>query len=140
MADDSSPVLLLCEWAEVINQKLYVMGASIDTVAAGGPVPLALAVVCYIPWQQTNQRQHLRLTLMTEDGENFVDDAGNPVQVEGDIEIGRPPGTKHGTVFLAPLAVKLPPLLYPVGGYRWELFINESLEKVAAFRSIGVSP
>lgn len=130
-------MFLLCDWAEVVNGKLYIGGGGFTQVLAGTPVSLALALLIYVRWHQTNQPRHLEITLHNEDGETLLDGEGNPFRIEGDIEMGRPPGTKHGSVFPAPLAFRLPAMVFPPGGYRFELRVDDEIESTASFEAIG---
>ena len=132
-----SPVFLLCDWAEVVNGKLYIGGGGFSQVLAGTPVSLALALLVYVRWHETNQPRHLRVALLDEDGEPLADSVGQPFGIEGDIEMGRPPGTKPGTVFPAPVAFRLPPMVFPVGAYRFELHIDNVIKSTASFQAIG---
>lgn len=130
------PVFILCDYAEVLNGKLYVMGGGFDAVRAGVPLMLSLGVILQIPWHQTNQAQKIRSVLVTEDGEPVASPDGQPLIIEGEVEIGRPPGAKHGTTFPTPLAVRLPPIVFDAKPYRFELHLNGSIEAVASFRGI----
>ncbi len=61
--------------------------------------------------------------LKTDDGEPV--DAGNgPVFAQGEIEVGRPPGSKRGSPLDAPFVLRFNGLALPPGGYVWELEID----------------
>lgn len=133
---DDHPALVLCDFAEVINGKLYIQGGGVAQFPAGAPVPLALAVVWEVPWERGNQRQDIEFALLTEDGEPRLNDEGEPLVVKGTMEVGRPAGVRPGMRLSAPLAVRLPPMAYDPGGYRWELKVNGTLEAWTAFHVI----
>jgi len=127
---------LLCDYAEERLGKLYIMGAGWDTVGANAPTPVAVALIVHVGWDETNKPHNLRVELMTEDGEPVELD-GNPVHIEGKMELGRPAGTKAGSVFNAPLAVRFAALALPPGGYRFEVSVDTNLLKALPFRALG---
>jgi len=137
LPDETRPTVVLCDYAENVNGKLYIQGAGWSRLAADVPFPMAIAVFWRIPWGQSNQPHRIVLALMTEDGTPFLDPEGKPVRAEGSMEVGRPPGLKAGTSLDAPLAVRLPPLAFPAGGYRVEFHVNDSLEATASFQAHG---
>lgn len=126
--------LLLCDAADEANGKLYVMGAGWTTVVPDQPVPMALALLVAVPWDQANQRFNLTAKLMTADGEQ-VQVEGQDVTAGGDLEVGRPAGIKPGTPLNLPLALKFQGVSLPPGGYRWEVHIDGTLMASAPFRA-----
>jgi len=136
---DEPPLLILCDWAEAINGKLYIQGAGFNLIRANAPFATALAILWQVPWHLTNVRHKIVLKLVSADGEPFTD-AGTPIEVSGEVETGRPPGTKPGDSFPTPLAIKLPPIPVPPGDYRWELHINDQPRAKASFRAVENLP
>lgn len=134
---EDRPVLILCDFAEVVNGKLYVQGAGFNRVLAGQPAMLALAVLWNVPWEKANHRHTVRFQLLTEDGQPYKDPADQDIAVEGEFEIGRPPGARLGAPLPAPLGIRLPPIVFEPGGYTWEFLINGSVEATAVFDAIG---
>jgi hypothetical protein len=125
--------LLLCDYAEAVNGKLYVMGAGWNVLyAVDRPVNTAVAALIEVPWDQTNQRSRLRVELVTADGEQ-VSVMEQQVAAVGEFEIGRPPGVKPGTSFNAPFAWNFTGLILPAGGYEWRLTINDDPVASRAF-------
>src|SRR6266496_1346948 len=114
--------LLLCDWAEEVNGKLYIMGAGWSRVVASRPVSIALGVLLFIPWDQANRPHNIEISLLTEDGEPVEID-GERVAVPGKMEVGRPPGTRPGSRLEAPLALRFPALQLPPGAYRFDLTV-----------------
>ena len=54
--------LLLCDFAEAVNGKLYVMGGGWNILfAPGQPVTMSVAAVIAVPWDRTNQQHELSL-------------------------------------------------------------------------------
>ena len=132
------PVFLLCDYAEVLNSKLYVMGAGFDRVSAGVSSPMALAILWTVPFDMTGREHSIEMSLVTDDGDAYLDSDANPVRVLGTIEVGRPEHLRPGSTVPTPLAVRLPPIPFPEGGYSWELAINGGEVHAAAhFLAIG---
>lgn len=116
--------LLLCDWAEDINGKLYIMGGGWSRLRLVQPANMALAAKIDVPWDQTNKRHKVAARLLTEDGEQVLVE-GQPVAVEGEFEVGRPVGVKTGSTVDAPLTLRFQNLMLPSGGYEWSFEINE---------------
>jgi hypothetical protein len=116
--------VLLCDYAEAVNGKLYVMGGGWNVAfAADQPMNAALAMLVIVPWDRTNQKHELRVELVDGDG-NVVDVQGREVRFTGEFELGRPPGIKPGTSLNAPFAWNLQGLQLPLGSYEWKLWID----------------
>lgn len=130
--------MLLCDWAEQINGKLYIMGGGWSLAAAGRPISVALAIHLAIPWDRTNIGHAIALRLVTEDGEPVTDDAGNAIVMEGKVEVGRPAGLQPGTPIDAPLAVVIPQIALEPKGYRWELHVGGDEVGSVSFRAVEV--
>jgi hypothetical protein len=112
-------MLTLANHAEVVNGLLYLSGAGWDRVtrryAAGHdprPHRFGIGVSVVIPWTETNRKHRLSLWVETEDG-------GSPlVKVDGQVEVGRPPGVPEGSDRRAVLAVDATVDFPAEGGYR----------------------
>jgi hypothetical protein len=116
--------MLLCDAAETVGGKLYVLGGGwTHLLTPGQPVNMALAVVVAVPWTETNKRHPLEVRLLTDDGETVsVNDV--PVQAGGQIEVGRPIGIKPGSDLNAVLAFGFNGVVLEPGGYVWQLSIS----------------
>jgi hypothetical protein len=119
--------LLLADFAEAINGKLYVMGGG-WSITGPSPGPMALAVKIEVPWTEANKKHKLELVLVDSDGKpvlNALEQGGEPIQAVGDFEVGRPPGLMPGTpIDLAiGLNVARGPLT-PSSRYTWRLSID----------------
>src|SRR5688572_3413309 len=86
--------LVLCDWAEAVAGKLYMQGGGWNKVLADTPASFAIAVLIRVEYNETNLKKHAVLALVDEDGAAFP--AEDPIQVEFDFEVGRPPGMKPG--------------------------------------------
>jgi uncharacterized protein DUF6941 len=122
--------LLLADFAEAINGKLYVMGGG-WSITAPAPGPMALAVKIEVPWNEANKSHELTMQLVDADGQPVVfspeeeGKAGAGVEVKGDFEVGRPPGLMPGTPIDLAMGINIgrgP--LEPSTRYTWRLSID----------------
>ncbi len=112
--------LILADHAEVVNGKLYMMGGGWSDLqrvptAEGQPPPpshLSVAVSVLVGWNETNRTHHLRLTIENDDATQKL------AELEGDIEVGRPPGIPPGSDQRAMLAVSAGVAFPGPGTYR----------------------
>ncbi len=119
--------LLLSDHAVVADGKLYINGGG-WSVTGPTPAPSAIAVKLDVPWDRANQRLHLRLRLIGQDGDPVTvpgPEGPQPVEITGEAEIGRPQGLVEGADIDFPLAFQLGPLpLEPGQRYQWVLDID----------------
>jgi len=117
--------MMLADFVQAVQGKLYVLGGG-WSVTGPGAVQMGIAVKIEVPWDQANIQHTFRLTLVdTDEQAVLVPGAEQPVQVEGQFEVGRPPGLKPGTPLDFALAVNVPPLpLQPDSRYVWRLLID----------------
>src|SRR4051812_24732126 len=117
-----SATMLLADSAQVAEGKLYLLGGGWDRTLPGHPS--AVAVHVRVSWDLTNRQHHLRLELLDHDGQLVEGPAPDgqpvPVRIEGDFEVGRPPGTPQGMDIGIPLAFNIAPLAVEAGRqYTW---------------------
>jgi|ERR671930_1121247 hypothetical protein len=125
--------LLLCDYAEAINGKLYVMGGGWSVLfAADRPVNMSVAALLAVPWDQTNRRHQIALELLTDEG-TPVEFQGQGVVLTGEFEVGRPPGVKPGTSFNTPFVWNIGGLVLASGGYDWKLSVDGEPRASRAF-------
>lgn len=116
--------LMLCDSAQAVGGKLYILGGG-WSITGPMPAPSAVALYLQIPWDAANDQHEFTLELLDSDGGPITDPEGNPVQVTGQVEVGRPPGLKRGTPIDFPMAINVPPLeLEPNSRFEWKLKIN----------------
>jgi len=117
--------MLLCDFAEEIGGKLYIMGGGWDRLNQRGRTSnMALAILLSVPWNETNRPHTLTARLETEDGEP-VRVGEEQVMVEGNLEVGRPAGMRPGTDLKLPLAFRFEALPLTAGAYSWVLRAGE---------------
>lgn len=129
--------MLLCDAAESVGGKLYILGAGWSQVTTPNtPMNMALAVKLSIPWDQANEPIGVQASLLNEDGKP-VDLGAGPLSAGGDIEVGRPPGLRRGTPLDAPFVLNFAGIALPPGGYVWELEVDGAVKARAPFRVLS---
>jgi hypothetical protein len=86
--------LLLADFAEVVNGKLYLMGGAWDSYTLADPARparFAIAVAVMVPWACTNEKHTLRVRIDNADGQTVTPEF--PI----DFQVGRPPTLAPGT-------------------------------------------
>lgn len=109
--------LLLADSAEVREGLLFMLGGG-WTETGPQPQPFALAGIIEVTWEETNRRRRLEFLIEDEDGQpmNVATPTGDqPFKIEGDFDIGRPPGALPGRSFNLPVAVMVAPLSWTPG-------------------------
>jgi hypothetical protein len=85
--------LILGDFAQVVNNKLYLQGGGWDrfTVNTGFPVThqVGIAASVLVPWNETNQEAHLEIEVQSDDGSTIG-------RIEGGFKVGRPPDLTPG--------------------------------------------
>ena len=85
--------LILADAAQVIGNKLYLLGGGWDRlmVNSGFPVDqqIGLAASFKVPWNETNEKHTFEVEIASEDGESIC-------TIGGGFEVGRPPGIPAG--------------------------------------------
>jgi hypothetical protein len=124
--------LLLADSAQAVGGKLYILGGGWN-ITGPSPVPSAIAMYVEIPWDLTNVKHPWRLELMDSDGQPVM--IHTPVGeqafvLQGELEVGRPPGTQPGVGLGVPMAINLGPIPLQAGGrYEWRLYINDTTDE-----------
>lgn len=136
-------VLLLANSAESHDGMVSALGLGWSITGSPTP-PMALVLLMKVPWDQTNQPHQVQIRLVDADGQAPLlsqDDHGNPapIQIEGEFEVGRPPGIPHGTAIDNSLVLPLPPGMPLDRGVTYEWRVEVDGDVVAA-RSFFVRP
>jgi hypothetical protein len=90
----------------------------------------AVVVILRVAWDEANIKHHLTLRLLTADGLNAVEVptpfGSQPLVVEAEFEIGRPPGLAHGSSIDHSLAINVGSgLPLAAGRYEWRLQVDD---------------
>lgn len=137
--------LLLADWAEVLNGKLYVMGGG-WTETGPAPGPSAIAAIIEVPWDETNRKHTVKFQLVDGDDQPVMIAAptgAQRVEVAAEFEVGRPPGVLPGTSFNVPIAMNIGPLPLPPGKvFVWRCSIGDqaAAEWAMTFRTRAGPP
>jgi hypothetical protein len=126
--------MLLCDFAEAMNGKLYIMGGGWTDLHGDSPVTCAVAIRLDVPWDQANQQHSLSVELHGEDGEPQSDPEGTPIQLVGKFVTGRPPGAVPGAPLANPLAFRFESMTLESGGYYVALMVDGTELARASFR------
>lgn len=130
--------MLLCDAAQAVEGKLYVLGGGWSQMAYNPdePTDMALAIKLSVPWDQANRPVNVRAALYDEDGRPMAF-GDSPVELGGQLEVGRPPGMKQGTPLDAHFVLDFKGLLLQPGGYVWEFEVDARVKARALFRVYG---
>jgi hypothetical protein len=140
-AEGFKGTLLLCDFAQEVGGKLYILGGGFSkSISWGQPVNMALAIKLVLPWHSANHKLKFEVALLTEDGNPVLNDAGQPMMVGANIETGRPPGLTPGSSLDAALALPMFGLQLAHGTYRWELKLEGQTLDSASFEVIAPPP
>jgi Family of unknown function (DUF6941) len=123
--------MLLADAVQAVGGKLYILGGGWSIIGPD-PNPMAIAIKVEVPWEESNRRHALQLTLLDEDGRPVMIPTpigDRPVELSMEFEVGRPPGLRAGTPLDVPLAINLGPLpLQPDRRYVWRCAIDSESE------------
>ncbi|WP_373011609.1 hypothetical protein [Streptomyces sp. Amel2xC10] len=123
---------MLCDHAQVAEGKLFISGGG-WSVTGPLPSPSALALKIEVPWDQANTPIKFALALVDQDGKPVQQQGPlglQPLRLEGQVEVGRPPGLTPGTPLDVPLAIGVGALpLAPGGRFTWRLELNGRTEE-----------
>lgn len=114
--------MLLCDAAQEVGGKLYIIGGGWSVRNVPGPVLMAVAIKVYVGWNEANEERPFVLRLVTQDGQP-VDAGKGPVEVSGSMNIGRPAGVRPGSDLDTAMAIMFSFEL-GAGAYRFEFEID----------------
>lgn len=130
----STEWILLADHADVANGKLYLNGGGWENLTVNQPLPIShpcgIAVAFSIPWNETNQKHPMAIALADEDGREFV-------TVEGELEVGRPPGIPLGQAQRIQMAVNLLIQIEKLGAYVVSTRLHGQPSSAITFRAIA---
>ncbi|MEP9384538.1 DUF6941 family protein [Nocardioides cheoyonin] len=112
--------------------KVHTLGLGWNVTGSPSPA-MALTVLIDCPWDQTNTSHKFTIDLLDSDGSpvSFQQGPlGQPlpaVHIEGEFEVGRPPGLPHGSSLRQQLVINIAPgmPLTPGQNYEFRLTIDD---------------
>lgn len=119
--------MMLADAAQVADGKLNILGGGWSVIS--GATPFAIAMMIEVPWHLSNKKHEFKLEVIDLDG-NLVqveapDGNSTAVVVDGQFEVGRPPGVRNGAMLPFTAAINIGPVPWPAGGsYEWRLSID----------------
>jgi hypothetical protein len=109
--------------------KVHALGLGWSNISTPSP-PIALIAMLDIPWDQTNTKHKLAIELLDGDGQPVsfengpLGNAVPAVQIEAEIEAGRPPGLSPGTPIRQSFAIQIGPGMPLVAGQKYEFHMS----------------
>ena len=101
--------LILADSAEVVGNKLYLLGGGWDRLTVNTEFPIeqrcAIALSVRVPWNETNQKHVFEVEVTSEDPN--TEQPKSLVKVGGQFEVGRPPGIPQGQEQRIQLAINM---------------------------------
>lgn len=128
-------ILLLANSAENNNGMVSALGLGWSTTGTPTP-PAALVLLLKVPWDQTNMPHNVVIDLVDADGQPFVAPGEQDgLKMEGQFEVGRPPGLPHGTPIDNALVLGLGPGIPLNAGvtYQWRVEIDGEMVASRSF-------
>ena len=118
-------VLLLADAAtQDSHGKVSALGLGWSVTSSPTP-PAALVLFMKVPWNLANQKHRLEMRLVDEDGRP-AGPGPEGLNIQGEFEVGRPPGLPQGTDIDNAIVLNLPAGL-ELGtdrGYEWRVEVN----------------
>jgi hypothetical protein len=97
--------LILADYAQMAENKLYLIGGGWDRLTVNTKFPLqqniGIAVSIQVPWNETNQPGNFEVSVQSQDGVSLA-------TLGGQFKVGRPPDHPQGEVQRAQIAANLP--------------------------------
>ena len=125
--------VMLCDYAEAVQGKLYIVGGGWSELRGSGPADIALAVKMGLAWTDADRPIPLEAALLTEDG-HPVDAGGEPVRFTADVQASRSEDLPPGTPLDVAVAIRFGNLVLTPGGYRFEVSLDGHLSATVPFR------
>ncbi|MCI0440505.1 MAG: hypothetical protein L0177_15440 [Chloroflexi bacterium] len=122
--------LILADAAQVVNQKLYLMGGGWNRITVQRLPPIqhqmAVALAIKVPWARTNERHDLELEVADGDGLILT-------KINGQFEVGRPPGTPPGQPLRTQVAFGMILEIRKIGTFEITARVNGEVSRQVPF-------
>ena len=131
-------ILMLCDSAQSVAGKLYILGGGWTQLNNRTPPAMGLAIKLEISEDLAGERLPLLARLVTLSGEPVIS-GGNRVEFAADLEFARRPGSPLETPVGSVLALNAQfggTLTFEPGGYAWELLSGEEILARSVFRVV----
>jgi hypothetical protein len=137
--NDLGVTLLLCDSAQALAGKLYILGAGwrqVQPMPSGTPIQMALGILVEIPQHLANREFSLVTRLESAAGA-LVEFGQGPVTVATKLEVRLPPGTPPDAPLAANLAVNMGLLPLGAGHYAWVVAMDDEVMARAPFEVLA---
>jgi hypothetical protein len=130
--------IILADGAQVMGNKLYVLGGGWDVLRVNSEFPIqqqvSLAVSFSVPWDETNMKHNFEIAIMHEDDNREI------AKVGGQFEVGRPAGIPVGSTQRSQMAVTLPLAIQKPGTHVISTRLEGTEKRRTTFRVMGGKP
>ena len=122
-------ILLLADAAQADpSGKVNALGLGWNAIGAA-TVPFSVVLLMDVEWVETNRPYHVKVQLLTQDGQPVLVEGGDgarvPVVLEARAEVGRPPGLAPGSMLRMPVVFTIGTgVPIPQGRYVWRASIE----------------
>jgi len=114
--------VLLCDAAQAVDGKLYILGGGIALV--GSPSSFAVAITAKVPWSGAHEQHTWKLDLVDADGD-VVDLGGGPISIGGEFRVAPSIDAQPGMTLSWPFAVNFAMVPLAAGSqYQFNLTID----------------
>jgi hypothetical protein len=117
--------VFLCDFAEEVGGKLYIMGAGWSRLKRPRvPTTMSLAVKLTIPWEESGAVHKLKAELVTSDNETMTIE-GKPVRVTGEVGSHPTPDVSRDVPLDVNFALRFEGIALDSGRYAWRLEVDD---------------
>ncbi len=125
--------LILADSAQVVGNKLYMLGGGWDRLIVNKGLPVtrqvAIAVSFKVPWSETNEKHSFEIEIATEDGKSLG-------KSNGQFEIGRPVGVQPGQDQRTQIALEISMNIAQFGTFVINALVNEEVKRSVPFNIV----
>jgi hypothetical protein len=125
--------MLLCDAAESVAGKLYILGGGWTLLHTTTPPAMALAIKLEVPWERAGEPLAIKAALLTASGAPWRVE-GEAVEAGGEVALGTPPGLDETRPLDVVFVMRIAGLVLDPGGYSWRLTVADEHVAEAAFR------